>query len=369
IVKYKTKTLTQDIDTTLATKAGTGLEWDTDNKKFTLTSNVAITSNLTINNNVGIGTNIPSAPLHIYDTSSTSDIFKASNTEITINRSIIPESNNTVDIGSAERKIRDMYISDNSLWIGDDHKLAITSDGTMKFRKRNKAVLPKVLSDASGTNEAAIDHVNNAYGTSFTDISQLKLDHVLSYAKTFNPEYKISDIFGDDIDDYELDTAADAWQINSSKIFLGTNYTNIGIGTNNPDPYFKLDVLGNVKANGSISANDITIKGTTEKGSGAIKLNCELNSHSVSIKGPPHNDYLQNYTLTLPSTAPLANKVLSTDESGNLSWVTYRLDNLNMVEQNQISIDNLKALLGIGTSTYEITDISPAYFNLTTSGD
>ena len=232
IIRYLAKTLTQDIDTTLATKAGENIEWDTENKGFALTSNVAITSNLTINNNVGIGTNAPSAQLHVYDTSGTSDIFKASNTEITINRSIIPESNDTVDIGSAERKIRDMYISDNSLWIGDDHKLAITSDGTMKFRKRNKAVLPKALSDASGTNEAAIAHVNNAYGASFTDISQLKLDHVLSYAKTFNPEYKTSDIFGDDTQDYELDTAADAWQINNSKIFEISLLENNGINWN-----------------------------------------------------------------------------------------------------------------------------------------
>ena len=42
-----------------------------------------------------------------------------------------------------------------------------------------------------------------------------------------------------------------------------------------------------IKNTGTISAEDITIKGSVESGSGAIKLNCEANSHGVSIKGPP----------------------------------------------------------------------------------
>ena len=53
--------------------------------------------------------------------------------------------------------------------------------------------------------------------------------------------------------------------------------------------------------------------------SGAIKLNCEQNSHGVTIKGPPHSA-AQSYTLTLPSTAPSADKALITDGSGNLSF-------------------------------------------------
>mgnify|MGYP005647281483 FL=1 len=33
---------------------------------------------------------------------------------------IIPSSNDTYDIGSAEFKIRDMYVSDNTIYMGDD---------------------------------------------------------------------------------------------------------------------------------------------------------------------------------------------------------------------------------------------------------
>ena len=53
--------------------------------------------------------------------------------------------------------------------------------------------------------------------------------------------------------------------------------------------------------------------------SGAIQLNCEVNTHGVKIKGPPHSAG-QSYTLTLPSTAPSADKALITDGSGNLSF-------------------------------------------------
>lgn len=54
--------------------------------------------------------------------------------------------------------------------------------------------------------------------------------------------------------------------------------------------------------------------------SGSIQLNCETNSHGVKVKGPPHSA-AQSYTLTLPSTAPAADKMLQSDGSGNLSFV------------------------------------------------
>ena len=58
IIRYLAKTFTQDIDTTLATKAGENIEWDTDNKQFTLSSNVAITSNLTVYNDINFMGNL-----------------------------------------------------------------------------------------------------------------------------------------------------------------------------------------------------------------------------------------------------------------------------------------------------------------------
>ena len=90
-------------------------------------------------------------------------------------------------------------------------------------------------------------------------------------------------------------------------------------------------ILGDVLNVGTVSDNTITndklatAPTLISKGgggsSGGIKLNCEQNSHGVTLRGPSHSSS-QNYTLTLPSTAPSANKALITDGSGNLSFGT-----------------------------------------------
>lgn len=67
------------------------------------------------------------------------------------------------------------------------------------------------------------------------------------------------------------------------------------------------------------TAPTIISKGDGGSTDGAIQLNCSQNTHGVKIKSPPHSAG-QSYTLTLPSTAPSANKALITDGSGNLSF-------------------------------------------------
>ena len=64
----------------------------------------------------------------------------------------------------------------------------------------------------------------------------------------------------------------------------------------------------------------VTVKGNATGGSGALKLNCENNSHGVTVKGPPHSAGA-NYTLTLPNDDGDADQVLKTNGSGVLSWV------------------------------------------------
>jgi len=64
----------------------------------------------------------------------------------------------------------------------------------------------------------------------------------------------------------------------------------------------------------------VVFKGNATKGSGQFKLNCENNSHGITIKGPAHSAGA-NYTLTLPTTDGDADQVLKTDGSGGLSWV------------------------------------------------
>ncbi|NDB29916.1 hypothetical protein EB151_10250, partial [archaeon] len=94
----------------------------------------------------------------------------------------------------------------------------------------------------AATNTAVINHVNSEFSESFTSVSELKLKHILSYARTFDSSYKISDIFTSDNNDYEQDNAADSWQNNDQSIYLGSSYNKIGIGTKSP--LFTLDITG-----------------------------------------------------------------------------------------------------------------------------
>jgi len=64
----------------------------------------------------------------------------------------------------------------------------------------------------------------------------------------------------------------------------------------------------------------VVFKGNATKGAGQFKLNCENNSHGITIKGPPHSA-AASYTLTLPNDDGSADQVLKTDGSGVLSWV------------------------------------------------
>tara|TARA_R100001463_G_scaffold28337_3_gene64833 strand:+ start:2834 stop:4861 length:2028 start_codon:yes stop_codon:yes gene_type:complete len=89
-----------------------------------------------------------------------------------------------------------------------------------------------------------------------------------------------------------------------------------------------LDVNGNKIV--SVSHGDITFdpdgggnvifRGNATQGSGRFILNCENNSHGITIKGPPHSA-AASYTLTLPDDDGSSNQVLKTDGSGGLSWV------------------------------------------------
>ena len=64
----------------------------------------------------------------------------------------------------------------------------------------------------------------------------------------------------------------------------------------------------------------VKIKGNATSGSGRLILNCEQNTHGITLKGPPHSA-AASYTLTFPNTDGNANQVLKTDGSGGLDWV------------------------------------------------
>ena len=232
---------------------------------------------------IGIGTSTPSVVLDVYDCNE--HIFRVSNEKIEISRSIIP-SNSNVDIGDPENQIRDMYVSDNSLWIGDKHKISQT-DGKLKFRKRKTSTVPTVILELpayQGLNTAQIvqsisTHFNDV---SLTNINNITLKHWLAiykYQKGPDSEYaSIQEIFRDDYDDYSEETAADSWLLTKTNdIYLGTDYGKIGIGTDNPN--VSLDISSRTDALKLPKGNNLTrtsIGAVDESDRGLIRYNTEL---------------------------------------------------------------------------------------------
>ena len=95
-------------------------------------------------------------------------------------------------------------------------------------------------------------------------------------------------------------------------VFLGRAIGAVGIGAGSVTKD-KVDFISDSSGSGVIS------KGDGSSIDGSIQLNCHVNSHGIKLKSPPHSAG-QSYTLTFPSTAPSAGKVLQTDGSGNLSF-------------------------------------------------
>ena len=94
--------------------------------------------------------------------------------------------------------------------------------------------------------------------------------------------------------------------------------------------------------------------GTTD---GTLQLNCSQNSHGIKLKSPPHSAG-QSYTLTFPSTAPAANKILQTDGSGNLSFVDAPSGDLVKLVQahslSDVSVVNIDSIFSSIYSAYRV---------------
>jgi hypothetical protein len=121
-----------------------------------------------------------------------------------------------------------------------------------------------------------------------------------------------------------VSTALSAINLSSFNDDLVTNI----VDDTTPQLGGNLDVNGNdvvSVSNGAINlapdgTGKVTIKGNATGGSGQIVLNCEQNSHGITLKGPPHSA-AASYTLTFPNTDGTADQVLKTDGNGALDWV------------------------------------------------
>tara|TARA_X000000368_G_C23057140_1_gene724532 strand:- start:5395 stop:6108 length:714 start_codon:yes stop_codon:yes gene_type:complete len=175
----------------------TGLSAET----FSFSDDVDVSDNLTVGGNIDI-----SGQLSVGNgtTPPTSITAQSSNCAIALKGHIIPSANAQYDLGNAEYKIRHLFLSDNSLWIGDDHKIDV-SGGDMKFKKRNKTHVPEAILEAGGDEAAALNHAGVG------SLSEMTLSKWKNYAKTLNigggiGKAEIEDIFRKDkSEDWQAD--------------------------------------------------------------------------------------------------------------------------------------------------------------------
>ena len=73
---------------------------------------------------------------------------------------------------------------------------------------------------------------------------------------------------------------------------------------------------------------ELKVKGNATGGSGKITLNCEVNTHGVTIQGPPHSA-AATYDLVLPNDMGTSGYLLSTDGTSNTSWIAPPATTLN----------------------------------------
>jgi hypothetical protein len=87
----------------------------------------------------------------------------------------------------------------------------------------------------------------------------------------------------------------------------------------------KLDTIPVIS---TASTASFIAKGTNGVTDGYIQLNCEVNSHGIKLKSPPHSAGA-NYTLVFPNDDGGNGQVLTSNGSGVMSWTTVDLTALS----------------------------------------
>ena len=167
---------------------------------------------------------------------------------------------------------------------------------------------------------------------------------------TLNVDVSIDDIFSASSNGYNATFIADSagsdkivfWDHSASKLTYLTIGSGLTLsGTTLSVPTVSTDLVvdttpqlgGDLDVNGQdiITTNNgdidlaphgsgsIIAKGNSTRGSGEIVLNCEVNTHGVTLKGPPHSAGA-TYTFTLPPNAGTNTYLLQTNGSGSTSW-------------------------------------------------
>jgi hypothetical protein len=177
---------------------------------------------------------------------------KVKNVLSNLNTHIIPITDETIDIGSVDKKIRDIYVSNNSIWMGDSHKLMVT-DEKLKFKKRNKNVIPTRLQSLTNDEELTLRFPGK-------NKSDLLLHEWLEFAKEKDSTINtINEVFEDNDTNYEEQTNIDFWLSTENNIYLNGDYQNMGIGVSNP--LAKLSIHSSTQGDGILISENNALLG------------------------------------------------------------------------------------------------------------
>lgn len=114
----------------------------------------------------------------------------------------------------------------------------------------------------------------------------------------------------------------------SAAVDLGTGAAGTSTDAARADHVHEMPSFQNITNGTATTSSNLTLDPSTGAvivqggtgGSAALTLNCEVNSHGVTIQGPPHSANA-TYTLTLPDDTGTQGQVLTTSgASGELSW-------------------------------------------------
>ena len=243
---------------------------------------------MVIKNDGKIGVNT-STPAELFDVSGVlqtidfkvGSITSNTTSDIVLKKSIIPEIDKTISLGSVGKRFNDVFVGEGSMWVGDKHKIAVSNDGVMRLRKRNVSAVPfaivTIYRSTPGNSNATVTTVQNdvLFVTSKSDIGDVTMQEYLDYAegKTGNV-HTIDQIFRENAEDYDEDMPINAWLEKNDKIY---SLKHIGIGTQDPssifhvvgDARFDSNIIAGSNSNKQfffdVSTNDIEIGSETSK--------------------------------------------------------------------------------------------------------
>ena len=294
--------------TTTSTTSST-IDFLNETKAFNARSNIEVgTANLfvdTTTSNVGIRTTSPEYALDVHGPANVSVLTANTVTgfdgTLYLGSHLLPTQHQQFDIGSAENKIRHLFLSDNSLWIGDETKISFV-DQKLKFLKRNKNIVPSGLVtlgaqqspelNAGQLATNALAHAQNS-DSSLNNINQMKLEHWLAYTKslTGGADKDIKDIFTDATANYEATSASDAFKEHGNDIY-SVNKLRLGDAA---AADATLDVVGTIKVTQSLTVSDAS--STSILGQAAIGWNTASGDTNMASFAQKDNNTGTNFAL------------------------------------------------------------------------